>query len=431
MTSYKYIDFVRLEDLCQSIKDGDWIETKDQCSTGYRLLQIGNIGVGSFRESGKARFVSSETFQRLNCTKIEKGNVLVARMPDPTGRAWCVDTDIPDSITSVDVAIIKVDKSLLDAKYLSYFLNEKKTLKLIASLQTGTTRQRIKRSDLADLEISVYHLPIQKTISNILGNLDEKIAANNKLSKTLEDIAKTIFKSWFIDFDPVKAKMAGEKPVGMDDATAALFSDAMEESELGFIPKGWEVKPLDEVADYLNGLAMQKFPVTDEMNVLPVIKIAQLRAGNTLDADIASGLLDSKFIIKDGDILFSWSGTLEVELWCGGPGALNQHLFKVTGKTLPDWFAYFATRYFLPTFRQIASGKATTMGHIQRGHLTEARMAIPTDELIRRATTIIGPSHALKILLMQESKKLSDFRDSLLPRLISGELQIPEEMLAS
>jgi type I restriction enzyme S subunit len=225
--------------------------------------------------------------------------------------------------------------------------------------------------------------------------------------------------------------MVGEKPAGMDAATAALFPDSMEDSELGLIPKGWKVHSLDEISEYLNGLAMQKFPVIDESEQLPVIKIAQLRAGNTQGADMASGLLDSRFIINDGDILFSWSGTLEVETWAGGPGALNQHLFKVTGKNVPDWYSYLSTKSFLSFFREIASGKATTMGHIQRGHLSESKLAIPDLELLNRATETIEPIVSLKVKTLIESRNLAEIRDSLLPRLISGELQIPEELLVS
>ena len=279
------------------------------------------------------------------------------------------------------------------------------------------------------LELPKYE--IQTSVANVLSNLQNKININSQISKTLEVIAQTIFKSWFIDFDPVKAKMAGEKPAGMDARITALFPDSIEESEIGLIPQGWAVRSLDEISEYLNGLAMQKFPVTDENEQLPVIKIAQLRAGNTQGADMASGFLDSRFIIKDGDILFSWSGTLEVETWTGGPGALNQHLFKVAGKDVPDWYSYLSTKSFLSFFREIASGKATTMGHIQRGHLSESRLAIPNGELLRRATEIIEPIISLKIKISIESRYLAEMRDSLLPRLISGELQIPEEMLAS
>lgn len=295
---------------------------------------------------------------------------------------------------------------------------------------SGGTFAEISAKALSDVVLRFPPKVQQQAISKLLKSLDEKIAANNAISKTLENIAQTLFKSWFIDFDPVKAKMAGEKPEGMDDATASLFPDSMEESELGSIPAGWEVRSLDEISEYLNGLAMQKFPVTDENEKLPVIKIAQLRAGNTHGADMASGLLDPRFIIRDGDILFSWSGTLEVDTWTGGPGALNQHLFKVSGKSVPNWYSYLSTKSFLPFFREIASGKATTMGHIQRGHLSESKIAVPTKEVLRRASEIIEPIFSLKIATSVEGRTLTEIRDSLMPRLISGYLQIPEEMLA-
>ena len=127
---------------------------------------------------------------------------------------------------------------------------------------------------------------------------------------------------------------------------------------------------------YLNGLALQKFPPESEDEFLPVIKIAQLRAGNTVGADRASARLKPEYIVHDGDVLFSWSGSLEVEFWCGGDGALNQHLFKVSSAEVPKWFYYLATRHFLHGFREIAAHKATTMGHIQRKHLTEARLLV-------------------------------------------------------
>ena len=324
---------------------------------------------------------------------------------------------------------LRAKSELSKNDYLYYALSYAKRA-LIGDTHGGMF-DTITRDTLDRLLIPVPTLKVQEQIAEILGSLDMKIAVNRALSKTLEDIAQTIFKSWFIDFDPVKAKMAGGKPEGMDAETAALFPNSMVDSELGLIPKGWEVRSLDEISEYLNGLAMQKFPVTDEDKQLPVIKIAQLRAGNTQGADVASGLLDSRFIIKDGDILFSWSGTLEVETWAGGPGALNQHLFKVSGKTVPNWYSYLSTKSFLSFFREIASGKATTMGHIQRGHLSESKLAIPNLELLNRATEIIEPLISLKIKTSIESRNLAEIRDSLLPRLISGELQIPEEMLAS
>jgi len=332
-----------------------------------------------------------------------------------TGPCWPIDTAF----------FVKGSKKA-DLYFLYYLL---KTLPITSNSDSAVPG--LSRDYAHSIEIEVPSMDFQIAIGQALHVLDSKIAINNALSKTLEDIAQTIFKSWFIDFDPVKVKMNGEKPIGMDDETAALFPDSFEESELGLIPKGWKVHSLDEISDYLNGLAMQKFPATDDDIKLPVIKIAQLRAGNSSGADMASGQIDSRFVIQDGDILFSWSGTLEVETWAGGPGALNQHLFKVTGKTVPNWFSYLSTKHYLPLFRQIAKSKATTMGHIQRSHLSESKFAVPSTELLNLASPFLEPMIKLKINSLVENRTLVEIRDSLLPRLISGDLQIPEEMLAS
>jgi type I restriction enzyme S subunit len=205
----------------------------------------------------------------------------------------------------------------------------------------------------------------------VLGALDDKIELNRRMNATLEAMARALFQSWFVDFDPVRAKQEGRKPTGMDDATAALFPDSFRESDVGEIPEGWDVLSLDKTAQYLNGLALQKYPPGDGPT-LPVIKIAQLRKGDSCGADRCNTELPPEYIVQDGDVLFSWSGSLEVELWCGGLGALNQHLFKVTSSEFPKWFYLLWTLHHLSEFRLIAAAKATTMGHIQRGHLTAA-----------------------------------------------------------
>ena len=359
--------------------------------------------------------------------KFKKGDILFGKLR-PYFRKVVIAPF--DGICSTDIWVVR-PKPGMDRNFVFYWMASEEFVSSSTFASEGGRMPRAKWDWVSRFRLPYLPLKQQQVIGKTLRILDEKIETNKQLSKTLEDIAQTIFKSWFIDFDPVKAKMAGEKPVGMDDATAALFPDSMEDSELGLMPVGWVIQSLDDIADYLNGLAMQKFPVTDASRTLPVIKIAQLRAGNTQVADIASGLLDAKYIISDGDILFSWSGTLEVEIWSGGPGALNQHLFKVSGKSQPAWFAYFGTRYFLESFRQIASGKATTMGHIQRAHLSEAQLPIPPDLIVEKLAEIISPLMALSLSAKVQNKSLVSIRDSLLPRLISGELQIPEEMLAS
>lgn len=298
----------------------------------------------------------------------------------------------------------------------------------------GSTVDRIPLTDLPGFPITVpVDITEQRAIAHILGTLDDKIDLNRRMNETLEAMARALFKSWFVDFDPVRAKMEGrwrrgESLPGLPAHLYDLFPDRLVESELGEIPEGWEVLSLDEMASFANGLALQKYPPA-ECGWLPVIKIAQLRAGNTVGADRASADLDPEYIVQDGDILFSWSGSLECVFWAGGPGALNQHLFKVTSATHPRWLCYLGVDHYLDDFRHIAAGKATTMGHIQRHHLSDAKLAIPSAGLLEAMNAIMGPLVESMWHRQVESRSLAALRDTLLPKLISGELRVDSDKI--
>ena len=423
---------LNLGDICEVVTKGTTPTT-----LGLKLNE-GNVNfvkVECLSEDGqivweKLQNIDEITHSKLKRSQLQVGDILFS-IAGSIGRMAIVAEDLLPANTNQAVAIIRPKVDLVDTDYLFYYLRDAKSQGDARKRIVQSVQNNLSLSELASLSISLPSRTTQVAISSFMRILDKKISLNRSISKNLEEIAQTIFKSWFIDFEPVKAKMAGEKPIGMDDATAALFPDSMEDSELGPIPTGWKLQSLSEIGEFRNGLAMQKFPVVDVESVLPVIKIAQLRAGNTFGADLASGHIDPMFVVSDGDILFSWSGTLEIEHWAGGPGALNQHLFKVLGKTVPDWFIFSSSRSHLPEFRKIASGKATTMGHIQRAHLEEAKVAVPPVALLEEVSELFSALVAQKVSLLLENRTLAQLRDSLLPRLISGELQIPEEMLVS
>jgi type I restriction enzyme S subunit len=313
-----------------------------------------------------------------------------------------------------------VCSAALDYRFLKYVLLAERSAFL--RFASGTTHQTIYFPEVKAFHICLPPLEEQRAIAHILGALDNKIELNRRMSETLEAMARALFKSWFVDFDPVRAKSEGRDP-GLPKPLADLFPASFEDSELGEIPQGWEAKGLDQIARFLNGLALQKYPPEGERS-LPVIKIAQLRAGHTVGADRASADLEPGYIVHDGDILFSWSGSLECVLWAGGTGALNQHLFKVTSATHPRWFCYLAIHQHLDDFRHVAAGKATTMGHIQRHHLSDAKVAVPDGPLLRAVTAAVEPLVESLCLRKVEARTLAALRDALLPKLISGELRI-------
>ncbi len=272
------------------------------------------------------------------------------------------------------------------------------------------------------LGLRVPHLnTIRCRIVDVLETLDNKIDLNRRMNWTLEAMARALFKSWFVDFDPVRAQMEG-RDTGVPHEIADLFPDRMVDSEMGKIPLGWNAAPLDEIARFQNGLALQKFRPAKNEARLPVVKIAQLRAGEANSGEWASAAIRPVCIIEDGDVVFSWSGSLLVRTWCGGRAALNQHLFKVTSARYPKWFYLHSLLSHLRTFRRIAQDKATTMGHIRRHHLTEALCVAPPDDVIARLSGTFSSMLERRVANELSSRSLVTLRDTLLPRLIAGQL---------
>lgn len=299
---------------------------------------------------------------------------------------------------------------LVDVKYLVYYFHTREGQhKILANAsQVGVPALARATSTFRLIDIKLPPLSDQRRIASILSSLDRKIELNNKINADLEEMAQAIFKNWFVDFEPFKD---------------GKFVD----SELGMIPEGWKVGRLTEIASYMNGLAMQKFPPENNEDSLPVLKIKELGQGFCgTDSDRCSCNIKDECKIHNGDVIFSWSGTLLVDVWCGGDCGLNQHLFKVTSKDYPKWFYYYWTKHHLQEFIHIAKDKAVTMGHIKRGHLEEAMVAIPDNDSMEKAHELFEPILSKIISLRLENSRLSTLRDPLLPRLMSGELEVPE-----
>ena len=305
-----------------------------------------------------------------------------------------------------------------DPRFISYFL---RTLDFSAYSDKAAV-PGLNRNHLHQEIVRLPPLEEQRAIAGVLGALDDKIELNRRMSETLEEMARALFRSWFVDFDPVHAKAEG-RPSGLPPDLDALFPASFEASELGEIPAGWEVRSLDEIATFTNGLALQRFPPEGD-EWLPVIKIAEMRRGYTEKTGKASVNLDTRHIVEDGDLLFSWSGSLELAFWTHGRGALNQHLFKVTSDEFPRWFYWGWTREHLDDFRGIAAGKATTMGHIQRHHLTDAKVAVPPHNAVAASDAALATLVERQLGCAIEARALANQRDTLLPRLVAGEVRV-------
>lgn len=324
--------------------------------------------------------------------------VVVARGVGGTGDVKIAKEDC--YLTNLSIAV-NIDTAFCNPYYLYY----KYLIKNLKYLDSGSAQSQITIDDLKRLQIKLPSLAYQNRIVAILKTLDDKIEVNRRINETLEAQAQALFKSWFVDFEPFK-------------------NGEFVESELGMIPKGWRVESLSSIADYINGLAMQKYRPEEGEEGLPVLKIKELGQGSIDDnSELCSpSLIGDKYIIKDGDIIFSWSGTLMVKVWCGGKCGLNQHLFVVVPNGYPRWFVYLWTKHHLDNFIRIAKDKAVTMGHIKRGELDKAMVAIPDDDSLQKVDALMTPIYQQFIINELESRRLAELRDTLLPKLMSGEL---------
>lgn len=384
-------------------------------------------------DNGRILFESAERINDTARDRIIKGvgaggDVLLSHK-GTVGKLALVPLDAPKYVCSPQTTFWRcLDLNRLDRRYLYYFMMSDDFREQLDARKGETDMaDYVSLTAQRELKVTIPPVEIQRAIARILGALDDKIELNRRMNHTLEEMARALFKSWFVDFDPITTKAEGRVPFGMNAEMASLFPAEFEETEhedFPQIPTGWSLANLDDIANYENGLALQKFP-PEGNDFLPVIKIRELRQGFADESsDRASTNIKESCVLSDGDVVFSWSGSLMIDLWCGGKGALNQHLFKVTSETYPKWFYYFWTEYHLSDFQDIAAGKATTMGHIQRHHLTSAKVIVPTEKVLERVNKTIAPLLYSIVKNRVQNKNLASIRDSLLPKLLSGEIKV-------
>ncbi|MBK7422798.1 MAG: restriction endonuclease subunit S [Propionivibrio sp.] len=288
------------------------------------------------------------------------------------GSAFYLETDYWPHDTTLWVKDFKGN----DPKFIYYFL---KTLRL-ERLDSGSSNPTLNRNFVHQLDANKPEPKEQKEIAAVLSALDAKIVCNNRINAELEAMAKTLYDYWFVQFDFPDANGKPYKSTGGE----MVYNSTLKRE----IPAGWMDGSLWEIARYFNGLAMQKHrPAGSEY--LPVIKIKEMGEGISDSTEKASPDIPRAAIVNDGDVLFSWSATLDVKIWSQGKGALNQHIFKVTSDKYPKTFYYFELLGYLAHFKMMAEKRKTTMGHITQDHLKQSRICIPPTELLFSPTSAI------------------------------------------
>lgn len=305
---------------------------------------------------------------------------------------------IPIARVEKDVAFNQDIKCLdsygeVENEFIFYWLLSQKDYLMAKVGVTGIGAGKFDLDFLQKLMIPIPSERERKSIVGFASSISEKIRCNAKVNDNLYVQVKAIFSENFLDLD--------------------------------FLPDGWKTGNLLDIADYLNGLAMQKYRPKDGETGLPVLKIKELRQGICdASSELCSPSIKSEYIIHDGDIIFSWSGSLLVDIWCGGTCGLNQHLFKVTSNNYDKWFYYLWTAHHLDRFIAVAADKATTMGHIKREELEKVEVIIPSKCDYKRIGALIKPLFDLIISNRIEDRKLTALRNTLLPKILSGEIDV-------
>ena len=365
-------------------------------------------------QNKKGREIATNLPPQSCClTRYQHGDVLIANIRPYLKKVWFADID---GGASSDVLVFRVKEGhspsflyavLLQDSFFDYVMQGAKGSKMPRG-----DKEQILRYEMPTLSCS------EESIGTFFLNLDKKIRLNEQINQNLEAMAKQLYDYWFVQFDFPNEEGKPYKSSGGE----MLWNDKLKRN----IPVGWHCGNLFEIAVFTNGLACQKFRPKDDEMPLPVIKIREMHDGISVDTEEVTSNIPESVKVYNGDVLFSWSASLEVMLWAYGLGELNQHIFKVTSANdFPKSFYYFQLLDYVNVFKKMAEARKTTMGHITQDHLQQSTIAIPDNkDIADKFEELISPIFKQIVKLQEEISNLIKQRDELLPLLMNGQITI-------
>ena len=379
-----------------------------------RYLRISDISEeGTLVNTDKKSVESDDIEQYI----LEENDIVFARTGNSTGRAYLYDKR--DGVMAYAGFLIKyqLDEHKVNPIYLRYFTLSTFYKQWVANLSVGSTRGNISAQTFADCPIVLPPRHQQDVLVETLSNIDAKIKLNRQINDNLEAVAKQLYDYWFVQFDFPNEEGKPYKSSG----GVMVWNEKLKRE----IPKGWHCGTLLDIAEYTNGLACQKYRPTDD-NKLPVIKIKEMHDGLSVDTEWVKADIPDEVKVFDGDVLFSWSASLEVMLWAYGNGGLNQHIFKVTSKNgYPRSFYFYQLIHYIGVFKQMAEARKTTMGHITQDHLRQSSIVLPPDvNIANKLEEKLCPIFDAIVKNSQEIMTLTKQRDELLPLLMNGQASV-------
>jgi len=435
----------KLKELCvkkigiQTGPFGSQLHNSDYVIVGTPILTVEHLGENRILHDDLP-CVSEKDRERLARYTLKKGDIAFSRVGSVDRRALVRDEE-DGWLFSGRCLRIRPDPEKIDSMFLSYLLGLPTFKEYIRKIAVGATMPSINTEILSNIPICYPPLPIQHRIAHILGSLDDKIELNRQMNETLEAMARAIFKSWFVDFDPVRAKTEGRQPAGMDAETAALFPDGFEEVEGREVPRGWKFSSLDGIFPHSNDCVVTG-PFGSNLHAsdyrddgVPIILVKHVMDGHILDNDLPKvghhKLPDLKrYTLKKGDIVFTRVGAVGRSAYVQD----HQEGWLISGQTLrvriPDWNIlhprYLAQVFLEESFIEMVNNQAlgTTRPSINTQLLLNFKFIAPPGELVKKFVEKISKIDELLHNNMEQSHTLAQIRDALLPKLMSGEIQV-------
>lgn len=412
---------------------GSQLHTSDYRESGVPVVMPTNIGDGGIVEDGIARIDQADV-DRLSQHKLRLGDIVFSRRGDVTKNALIRPREVGWFCGTGCLKVRLGDESTATAKFISHCLRLPDIKEWLIRHAVGATMPNLNTGILSAVPIRLPPMHTQHEIAGMLDALDDRIALLRETNATLEAIAQALFKSWFVDFDPVHAKQQGIAPEGLDEATAALFPDSFEESELGLVPRGWKVGTLADMAVYQNGYAFKTQDWQDTGH--PVVKIGNVKPGiidiagtSCVSSDTVIGL--ERFLLKRGDLLVGMTGYVgETGLMpdIDPPAYLNQRVGRIsTSRGIVDLgFVYCIVRNAAYKSYAEAKSHGSAQANVSGTELMSYPTVLPSFDVLE---SFNQTTHRLidKILANHtQANTLATLRDTLLPRLISSQLRLPE-----
>ena len=409
------------------LQGGFAFKSADFQAIGVPVIKIADVTGGGALDFSSMQCVSDAIANQA--AKFQPGprDALIAMTGANVGRTTRFGQSDPVARINQRVGrFVPVESKGYSKDYAYYLVSSSASYKYFKNAAYGSAQPNISGSLIERLPIPNFQKGYANQIGDTLASFDNMIELNRRMNETLEAMAQALFKDWFVDFGPTRAKIEGRDPY-LAPEIWDLFPDKLDEDGK---PEGWETQSVINQAEWVNGAAYRNMHFSNAHDALPVVKIAELKAGVTESTKRTNTELGDKYRIRDRELLFSWSGnpdtSIDTFIWTGGEAWLNQHIFAVrnNGARTPA-FLYTMLKWLKPEFAEIARNKQTTgLGHVTKQDLKRMQIHVGPHELLEESEHLFGSLHARLQANLVENMTLAQARDLLLPNLMSGEVRV-------